>query len=219
MKITCVSDLHGHYPQLERGELLIVAGDLTANDCIGDYYRFYEWLASQNFECKIFIGGNHDNLLAKGLAPCPKHCDAHYLCDSGIKYKGYRIWGSPWTLRFKGENRNCLANTCFSEQELFDKFERIPLNTDILVTHSPCWGVLDRTVLGDHVGSMGLTHICNNIKHLKAHIFGHVHEGYNKKSAFVQIDDSVKPSVYTAVNASHVDENYKPVNKPIIIEI
>lgn len=32
MIIDCISDLHGQYPQLEGGDLLIVAGDLTARD-------------------------------------------------------------------------------------------------------------------------------------------------------------------------------------------
>ncbi len=30
MIIDCISDLHGYYPKLEGGDLLIVAGDLTA---------------------------------------------------------------------------------------------------------------------------------------------------------------------------------------------
>ena len=30
MIIDCIADLHGHYPKLEGGDLLIVAGDLTA---------------------------------------------------------------------------------------------------------------------------------------------------------------------------------------------
>ena len=32
MIIDCISDLHGFFPKLEGGDLLIIAGDLTARD-------------------------------------------------------------------------------------------------------------------------------------------------------------------------------------------
>jgi hypothetical protein len=32
MDVTCISDLHGYLPKLEGGDLLIIAGDMTARD-------------------------------------------------------------------------------------------------------------------------------------------------------------------------------------------
>jgi hypothetical protein len=32
MIIDCIADLHGHYPKLDGGDLLIICGDLTARD-------------------------------------------------------------------------------------------------------------------------------------------------------------------------------------------
>ena len=40
MIIDCLSDLHGHYPSLDGGDLLIVAGDLTARDKLEEHYEF-----------------------------------------------------------------------------------------------------------------------------------------------------------------------------------
>lgn len=34
MIIDCIADLHSHYPKLDGGDLLIVAGDLTDRDSL-----------------------------------------------------------------------------------------------------------------------------------------------------------------------------------------
>jgi len=94
--IDCISDCHGHYPELEGGDLLIVAGDFTARDEPVEYLKFNQWLREQNYKKKILIAGNHDNCVQNGItvladinsdkklivnplfAP-----DVEYLCDSG----------------------------------------------------------------------------------------------------------------------------------------
>ena len=63
MIIDCISDLHGHYPPLEGGDLLIVAGDLTAHDTAAEVTTFVEWAYVQDYRKIILIGGNHDNIL------------------------------------------------------------------------------------------------------------------------------------------------------------
>lgn len=231
MQITAISDLHGHYPKLEGGDLLIVAGDLTASDKPIEYHRFNLWLEKQNYNCKIVVAGNHDNLLQK--YPHRIHwksdiyrgrktplewpfggrlasCNA-YLCDSGTEFEGQKIYGSPWTLRFEGMNPDCMAFTVDTEEQLAEKFAMIPDDIDILVTHSPPAGrLLDKTIDGKFVGSESLWQkTSNSPRNLKLHVFGHIHEAYGKKYW--------KPTKY--VNASHVNENYKPVNKPIRIEL
>ena len=60
MIIDCVSDLHSHYPQLEGGDLLIVAGDVTNND---HEAPFSFWIEEQRYEKIIWIAGNHDNIM------------------------------------------------------------------------------------------------------------------------------------------------------------
>ena len=64
MIIDCLADLHGHYPETEGGDLLIIAGDLTANDTLEQQLKFYIWLHRQKYKHYIFIAGNHDNAIA-----------------------------------------------------------------------------------------------------------------------------------------------------------
>lgn len=50
MIIDCIADLHGHYPKLEGGDLLIVAGDLTARDTLDEHINFSQWLEKQYYK-------------------------------------------------------------------------------------------------------------------------------------------------------------------------
>ena len=253
MIIDCISDLHGHYPKLEGGDLLIVAGDLTRTDKADDYVEgFQPWLDSLDYKNKIIIAGNHDNLLQKGISvftrinnlgnPIDMHfflpiLRCKYLCDSGTeleweevsdkewgsregslgivpyKKKKFKIWGSPWTLRFEGMNPRCMAFTCETEEELAKKWALIPDDVDILVTHSPPYGIKDRTIDGEFVGSETLAYHVGSMQNPpKLWVWGHIHESYGR-------DKPVRGKPCIMVNASHVNERYEPVNKPIRIEL
>ena len=153
MIIDCISDLHGHYPKLEGGDLLIVAGDLTARDTQMEHMQFLSWIAQQNYKKKIWIAGNHDNYL-QGTKFIPiKELGMEYLCDSGTEFEGLKIWGSPWTLKFPGMNPHCMAFTCDTEEELAEKWALIPSDTNILITHGPSWGLHDTNFDREGCGS------------------------------------------------------------------
>lgn len=238
--ITCIADLHGFYPKLEGGDLLIVAGDLTARDAAIEHFKFHDWLAEQKYRKKILIAGNHDNWLEELARPNTRviqnlaEMGVDYLCDSGCQIfyqddnpkpmnqscldfedvkqpnlRSLKVWGSPWTKTFAGMNEKCKAFTVDTEEELAEKFKLIPDDIDILITHSPPYGVLDE-LEGDahpkHVGSKSLTSKIKSMKNPpKIIIFGHVHEAYGFKN-----------SLYTQfINASHVNECYEPVNPPV----
>lgn len=220
--IDCVSDLHGHFPKLEGGDLLIVAGDLTARDTMPEYHDFNNWLGEQNYKKKIVISGNHDNMLKNRLPPNNEFakkliCWGEYLCDSGTTYENLRIWGSPWTKTFEGMNPKCKAFTCDTEEELGQKFDRIPRDTDILITHSPAYGILDEVKQNPwrhgwnedlHVGSKSLFLAVERVKP-KLFVSAHIHEAYGKMML-----KHVEKDTW-CVNASHVNERCKPVNKPV----
>lgn len=219
MIIDCISDLHGHFPQLGGGgDILIVAGDLTAHDLPHEYDFFTTWLIKQDYKKKIVVAGNHDGWMTElPVGIWRDECGnriAECLCDSGTKFEGLKIWGSPWTLSFPGENPDCLAFTCKTEAELAEKWEKIPVDTDILVTHSPPFEILDEVEQGDKIVSVGSKSLSTKLEYLpnlKLHVFGHIHESYG---IFQEIRTDTD-----YVNASHVDERYRPVNPPFRIEL
>lgn len=211
MIIDCVSDLHGHYPELEGGDLLIVAGDLTAADSLPEYYNFNGWLNAQRYKKKILIAGNHDKRLQElDIKPCDDFAScASYLCDSGTEFEGIKIWGSPWTKSFIGMNPHCKAFTLDTEEQLAEKWALIPDDTDILITHGPAFGILDENAYDQGCGSESLKEALVRIKPT-LHVFGHIHE---------QGGLSCMCREMICVNASIMDQYYYPSNKPVRIEI
>lgn len=205
MKITCTSDLHGAQPNLPGGDLLIIAGDLTSNDSEVAWVDFLDWLEVQQYRKIVLIAGNHDNSL-QGAFPFSWPANAEYLCDSGTEFEGLKIWGSPWSLWFDGINPHCTAFTG-TEEDLDKKFKMIPEDTDILITHGPPYGILDKARNIRHVGSKALA--VRTMAHLKLFIFGHIHEGYGEH----WLGDT------HLINASHMNAEYDPVNPPITFEI
>jgi Icc-related predicted phosphoesterase len=51
----------------------------------------------------------------------------------------------------------------------------IPANTDILITHGPPYGILDKNRVGFSAGCQSLKRAVKRI-HPKLHVFGHIHE-------------------------------------------
>ncbi len=234
MKVTAISDLHGDRPRLKGGDLLIIAGDLTARDRLSEYLDFCHWLKNQNYDKKIVIAGNHDMRIQKE----PFQFDTMltgdtYLCDSGTeveyeeeveeehKFKGLisykvkrklKLWGTPWTQWFQGVNPDCAAFMLRTEFELKDKFDLIPEDTDILITHGPCAQRLDHTLYGDRAGSTALRSRVDYLasqKQLKYHFHGHIHEAYGEHE-----EGGLK-----TYNVARMDRNYIPKNKIVNIEI
>ncbi len=174
----------------------------------------------------MLIAGNHDGFLEKNPGwEVGLHRNFDYLQDSGTEFEGLKIWGSPWTLSFEGMNPKCKAFTCETEEELAEKWKLIPDDIDILITHGPPYGILDK-VKRDfmiprsdiceelyesslHVGSKSLAYKAGHIENPpKLWVWGHIHEAYGESLPIRQ-----KPC--RMINCSHVNERYQPVNKPV----
>lgn len=236
MIIDCISDLHGEYPVLEGGDILILAGDLTGNNTIRAWKYFFDWTKEQAYKEKIYIAGNHDSmalhfctntdLLEVGLDDCIEP-GLTYLCDSGIAIdywedlsppfrasvvRKLNIWGCPWSLSFKGLNPKC-AHFTGSEEDLKKKYDLIPDDTDILISHCPPWGILDENFHGYHCGSKELKNAIDRVKP-RLVVFGHIHEQGGKRMGYKHM--GYKHDTM-CVNASILDERYYATNNPVRI--
>lgn len=224
MKIDCISDLHGEFPKLDGGDLLIVAGDLTSNDTPKQLIQFLEWIESQKYDRLIFIGGNHDNLLQEwctteqsdNMMSYDEFHKWEYICDSGTEFEGLKIWGSPWTKTFLGINPHCKAFTKDTDEELNEKWKLIPDDIDILITHSPPHGIFDtiynrpfrKNPIPFEAGSVSLrNHVMGRINP-KLHVFGHIHQWGGRM---------LDTCTTKFVNASLMNNDYEFVNDPVTV--
>ena len=179
LKIACISDTHSKQDRIKipKCDLFIAAGDLINNtEGEKEIKLFNEWIEKIESKTKIIIGGNHDNYLANNKSKIKDiFPSANYLEYNSFQLKdpNILIYGAPCILR-----RNIfIKGNAFSlsGEDMRRQFEKIPSNTDILVTHIPPYGILDIPVKNKRLGSKWLRNeICNRI-HPKIHIFGHYH--------------------------------------------
>lgn len=212
MKIVAISDTHTKHRELEIPEcdLLIHSGDIVFNSNQFTQLRdFNKWLGEVPAKEKVIIAGNHDwdfQLSSEKARACITN--AHYLEDSSVELFGLKIWGSPWSPEFGGWAFNA------NQIELGEKWDLIPKDTDLLITHGPPWGCGD-TVGPDFynpvvkcVGDSQLLHWIEQ-NQPKYTFHGHIHSGHG----LYKVGDT------TVVNASSVNEKYEVFYKPIEIEI
>jgi len=210
LDITCISDLHGEYPELLEGDLLIVAGDLTAMHSLTEFNIFCLWIADQKYAKKIVIGGNHDNFFENDRWKLIPH-DFTYLQDSGCEYKGFKIWGSPWTKKFYGQNPGAASFSLMFDDQMKEKWDKIPDDVDILITHTPPFSILD-SIPARRANRVGCTELLKAYERIKPqiHVFGHLHKDGGK---------SLKRGDTRFFNCAHMNEDYDPVNKPHYIRL
>ncbi|EMP56432.1 metallophosphoesterase [Marinobacter santoriniensis NKSG1] len=214
MRIVCISDTHSRHEEIEHvpeGDVLVHAGDCLAYGSLSNLQDFDAWLGTLPHRHKIFVAGNHDTCFEDepGLAR-KTVTNATYLEDSGVEIEGFKFWGSPWTPRFFDWAFNAKRGP-----QLFEKWQKIPLDTDVLITHGPPKGILDTVTTRDgkqQVGCNDLLRRLSELKSLKAHIFGHIHGGYG-----TEVQGSSRKIRF--VNASICTEQYEASNHPIIFDI
>jgi Icc-related predicted phosphoesterase len=208
-RIVCISDTHGLHRKVTvpEGDLLIHAGDfMSAGRSLEEIADFNNWLGEQPHPYKIVVAGNHDLLLQEVPNRArPLLNNAIYLENDGIVLGGVTFWGSPMTPVFP--NWAFHVERGAASRKYWD---RIPLGTDVVITHGPPYGTLDkRDVLSQRFGCQELIKAVLRVKP-KLHVFGHVHGGYGQE---------VGPNGTCLVNCAVLDEKYVLTNAPIIVNL
>lgn len=206
MRLVCLSDTHCLHDRLTvpDGDVLLHAGDFSSRGKPHEIRAFDDWLATLPHPRKIVVAGNHDFLFQTD-PPAARALLRHatYLEDAEAEVDGLRIYGSPWQPWFFDWAFNLRRGP-----EIAAKWAAIPAGVDVLITHGPPAGILDRTARGEAVGCADLLRELDRVRP-RLHLFGHIHEAYGR----VEADGRVY------VNASNCDLQYRPVQAPVVVDL
>jgi Icc-related predicted phosphoesterase len=209
MDIVHISDAHGprQHSKLKIApcDVLICSGDIGGRTTPFELLEFLLWFEKQPADLKIFTAGNHDLCLDPSypnrirtdenmpqyLLALQNHKDSMdlikkvtYLMNQSIEYKGVKFWGSPYSPSFHKEH---WAFNADRGEEISRIWGKIPSDVDVLITHTPPFGILDEV---DHTGrTPGKWHIdghvgCEDLLgvikkrllNMQLHCFGHIHQ-------------------------------------------
>lgn len=238
MKIVAISDTHNQHDALTipKCDLLIHAGDATMIGSPDEMKSFMSWFIKQPAKKKVFVPGNHEvgfyhshirSNLENSLYDYI-HMDSndnliYAILDQTINFKHINIYGSPWT---KVSSRWAWQFSEWPENGITPQaiWSAIPHDTDILVTHSPPYGILDFVphknmapsnpiwlldLAGRTCGDRVMLEEIKKRPSIKYHFFGHIHEGHGHTEVA-----GVK-----YYNVAICDEDYKPTNPITIVEV
>lgn len=205
MRLVCLSDTHNKHEDIDipAGDILIHAGDCTDGGTRNETENFLDWFSGQPHKYKLLVPGNHDFYFEK--APNIKNVPENIclLIDRGVEIDGIQFWGSPVTPG--------IQNWAFNRErgkEIRKHWNLIPDNTDILITHSPPYGILDEIGSGIKLGCEELTQILEIVEP-NYHLFGHIHHAAGSK----------KLSSTRYFNLSILDERLRVMHSPIVLDL
>ena len=212
MRLVCISDTHGDHEGIElpEGDVLIHAGDLSGHGRLKETHAFMKWLGRQSFEHILCIAGNHDEFMEQQPLMALQFAQDNGVCllnDSGCTIDGVKFWGSPITPRY--------LDWAFMRdpgKPIEAHWRLIPMDTDVLVTHGPPYGIMDQVLRpdGDMVRT-GCPSLLSTVRKVspEVHLFGHIHEGHGRE----------EHGNTTFFNVSTMDEHYRRTNPPVIIDV
>lgn len=224
MKIIAFSDSHNKHKALEKelidlysiypDALLVHAGDCCYEGTITEGYDFLTWYGNLPFKNKILVPGNHDipfehsyyNFNYVELEEFAKTLNITILTNQFEIINGIKILANSMIPNLK-------SWAFFAEPEQRERFfEYIDQDADIIISHTPPYGVGDEAPRGygsfEHVGCKYLKNYIER-NNPKLVINGHIHEGYGE-----HLYKTTK--VY---NSSILDGHYMSFNPITIIDL
>lgn len=230
MKVTAISDMHGIYKSytIPESDILCICGDIvplriqssTESSIKWFAEEFLPWCVEQPVDHVYFIAGNHDWFLQRtSLNMINKYCEIYgkgkvtYLIDQAAKYEKdgqtYNIYGTPWCHQFG------YWAFMIPDDEMREKFKKIPENTDILLSHDAPFGRTDLLMQSPyhlakgHIGNEPMRERLEEISP-KLHFTGHLHSCNHVPTEYNNT---------TTVCVSMLDEDYRCVYEPFTISI
>jgi Icc-related predicted phosphoesterase len=181
MRLWHISDTHGLHEQLpvpDGIDVVVHSGD--ASNRMDPYLnepelrKFLAWFAALPIARKVFVPGNHDTSLEKRVVRPDEvtSLGIDLLIDARVEIDGVKFWGSPWTPRYGDWAWMTKRET------IGRKWQHIPTDTDVLITHGPPFGTLDATYDSSNDTSMVGCRALQKWVTLnppRFHLFGHVH--------------------------------------------
>lgn len=197
MNILHLSDTHNCHHRIRAlpgADVVVHSGDFCMIGSEQEAIDFLNWFCDLPYKHKIFICGNHDDCLyganINGLDD-----NVHYLCNSGIEIEGLKFYGVPMFM--------C---DCVTDRQNLN-YDKIPIDTDILITHTPAYGILD---FDDNInyGSEVLLQAVTNVNP-RIHLFGHIHKQHGITT--------IETTIFS--NGAIMNEDYSIHNHPNVIEL
>jgi Icc-related predicted phosphoesterase len=205
LTIVLISDTHELHREIEvpAGDILIHAGDFTMNSRSAEkLIDFNEWLGEVPHAHRVVIPGNHDSVV-EDASRRALITNATLLINASVEIMGLKFWGSPAT-PLLGEAFGVVSDTARAKV-----YSLIPADTDILVTHGPPYGILDKAPGSDrHEGCHQLFAAVQTLKPM-LHVFGHVHGAYGT----YRTDDTL------FVNAALPGRGFGMSNRPHVFRL
>jgi len=223
MRLVLISDTHGQHEfirhPLPKGDVLIHCGDCTNIGNESGVRSFIYWIQNlKEFDTKIFVAGNHDwgfyrkpkwlynyiNDENLSQSDCVYLEDSEFTIESPEFSRPIKFYGSPWVPPF--------MNWAFNvpRELLYKYWEKIPIDTDVLITHCTPQGIRDWAKYGnENVGCSSLRYYVEEKIKPALHTFGDIHES----SGAMVVNDIL------FVNASTATLDYEMINKPIVVDL
>ena len=216
--VAAVSDLHGRLESFPACDVAMIAGDICP---IEDHSpsaqrRFLErefapWLRQLPAKHVVGIAGNHDLIFARDSEPSVPCLPWQYLQDSEADLCGLRVYGTPW-IEHMGGGWVFQAPKSQGGRFLAERFSQIPDGLDIVLAHTPPYGLCDLTLDGDHTGSRALLGAIRH-KHPRLVVCGHLHEARSATGIGTYKQWTV------VANVCAMNWDYQPTWRPMVFSI